>query len=334
MPNFGDLFSNEEKNSETKSKELIFEASNNTSCKKTPKTGNSSSTCSSRSSHTESLDSEDDDDASDDSNQSFSDESSNGEDEVLNVILEEFPVNIICLESLDNTLDSLLFGGKILSIPEWKSIFFQILIMLVIYQKVFYFTHNDLHTNNIMYTKTDKKFICYHFNKKYYKVPTFGRLFKIIDFGRAIYKFKDKIICSDSFLKKGDAATQYNFGPCFNKKKPRLEPNFSFDLSRLACSLYDYFVPYSDEERKVKHPIGKLVIKWCRDDNGKNILYKKNGDERYPDFKLYKMIARTVHNHIPAKEIENEIFNDFIVTRKSLKKKRIINVENFTKCYS
>ena len=182
--------------------------------------------------------------------------------------------------------------------------------------------------------ETDKKFICYHFNKKYYKVPTFGRLFKIIDFGRAIYKFKDKIICSDSFLKKGDAATQYNFGPCFNKKKPRLEPNFSFDLSRLACSLYDYFVPYSDEERKVKHPIGKLVIKWCRDDNGKNILYKKNGDERYPDFKLYKMIARTVHNHIPAKEIENEIFNDFIVTRKSLKKKRIINVENFTKCYS
>ena len=35
------------------------------------------------------------------------------------------------------------------------------------------------------------------------------------------------------------------------------------------------------------------------DDNGKNILYKKNGEERYPNFKLYKMIARIVHNHTP-----------------------------------
>ena len=39
------------------------------------------------------------------------------------------------------------------TIPEWKSILFQILIMLITYQKVFSFTHNDLHTNNIMYKK-------------------------------------------------------------------------------------------------------------------------------------------------------------------------------------
>ena len=37
----------------------------------------------------------------------------------------------------------------------------------------------------------------------------------------------------------------------------------------------------------------------------KNILYKKNGEERYPDFKLYKMIARTVHNHTPEAQLTN-----------------------------
>ena len=324
---FGNIFKNDTNQKEKVKKNLIFESNQTTSKKSCTKSSGSSSTCSSRSSYTESLDSDDDDDMS-----SSSEESS--EDEILNAILKEFPVNIICLESLENTLDSLLFGEKILRIPEWKSIIFQILVILTAYQKIFSFTHNDLHTNNIMYQKTDKQAIYYCINKKYYKIPTYGRIFKLIDFGRAIYKFRDKVICSDSFQAKGDAATQYNFGPCFDKKKPRLEPNFSFDLTRLACSLYDYFVPYSNEERKVTHPIGKLIIKWCKDDRGKNILYKKNGDERYPDFKLYKMIARTVHNHIPSKEIENPLFNEFIISRKSIKKKRIINLDNFEKCFS
>ena len=334
---FGNIFvkSDKKKSDDLKillsfEKKDLSENSIVTENKKLSKTQDSSSTCSSRSSYTESLDSEDEE--SDDDGSSLS--SSDSETEVLNAILEEFPVNIICLEGLENTLDSLLFTNKVLTIPEWKSIVFQILIILITYQKVFSFTHNDLHTNNIMYEKTDRPWLYYCFEGNYYKIPTFGKIFKIIDFGRAIYKFRDKTICSDSFQSKGDAATQYNFGPCLNSKKPILEPNFSFDLTRLACSLYDYFVPYSDEEYKVTHIIGKLVIKWCRDDRGKNILYKKNGDERYPDFKLYKMIARTVHKHLPSKEIKNTMFDEFKVTKKSLKKKRIFNLDILQKYYT
>ena len=332
---FGNIFvKSDEKKTDDLKILLSFEkkdASENkiiTENKKLSKTNDSSSTCSSRSSYTESLPSDDEDD--DGSSLSSSD----SETEVLNAILEEFPVNIICLEGLENTLDSLLFTNKVLTIPEWKSIVFQILIILITYQKVFSFTHNDLHTNNIMYEKTDRPWLYYCFEGNYYKIPTFGKIFKIIDFGRAIYKFRDKTICSDSFQSKGDAATQYNFGPCLNSKKPILEPNFSFDLTRLACSLYDYFVPYSDEEHKVTHIIGKLVIKWCRDDRGKNILYKKNGDERYPDFKLYKMIARTVHKHLPSKEIKNTMFDEFKVTKKSLKKKRVFNLDLLKEFYT
>jgi DNA repair exonuclease SbcCD ATPase subunit len=33
-------------------------------------------------------------------------------------------------------------------------------------------------------------------------------------------------------------------------------------------------------------------------------LYKNNGEERYPDFKLYKMIARCVHKHTPHAQLE------------------------------
>ena len=59
---------------------------------------------------------------------------------------------------------------------------------------MFEFTHNDLHTNNIVYVSTEKKYLYYRYDNKHYKVPTYGRIYKIIDFGRAIYKFKNKFI--------------------------------------------------------------------------------------------------------------------------------------------
>tara|TARA_Y100001933_G_C18863345_1_gene506863 strand:- start:333 stop:938 length:606 start_codon:yes stop_codon:yes gene_type:complete len=192
---------------------------------------------------------------------------------------------------------------------------------------MFNFTHNDLHTNNIMFQKTEKQYLYYRYNQKYYKVPTHGRIFKIIDFGRAIYKFKGQRICSDSYHKKGDAATQYNCEPFFNSKKPRLEPNMSFDICRLACSLFDYFIDDIDNIDPMDS-LSKLMVEWTQDDKGRNILYKKNGDERYPDFKLYKMIARTVHKHTPQAQLEGPFFNRFIVTRKKIKKKtKIVDID-------
>ena len=194
----------------------------------------------------------------------------------------------------------------------------QVLAILITYQKVFNMTHNDLHSNNIMYSNTEKKYIYYKINGIYYKVPTYGRIFKIIDFGRAIYSFKGKLICSDSYHKKGDAATLYNCEPYINLKKPILNPNKSFDLCRLGCSLIDFFIEELEERPNDPNFAAKKIIRdWCLDDKNKNILYKKNYQERYPDFKLYKMIARTVHNHIPSDEIKNDYFNKF----KNFKKK-------------
>jgi hypothetical protein len=165
-----------------------------------------------------------------------------------------------------------------------------------------------------MYNQTDKKFIYYCYKKKYYKVPTFGRIFKIIDFGRSIYKFDGKLFCSDSFKPGGDAATQYNTEPYLNEQKPRLEPNYSFDLCRLACSIFDYLIDDIDEIKdlsKCKDPIKRLIVEWCLDDKGINMLYKNNGADRYPDFKLYKMIARCVHNHTPQAQLFRPEFDAF-----------------------
>jgi hypothetical protein len=302
-------------------------------------TKGSNSTCSSRTSNTDG-NSIDDENGKEDSDNEYDEDDEDDEDEegenvsecstasedVINAIINKFPVNVICLEKCLKTLDDLITSTE-LSTKEWCAILMQVIMILLTYQKTFNFTHNDLHTNNIMYIQTDKEFLYYKFNNKHYKVPTCGRIFKIIDFGRAIYKFKGVTVCSDSFHKNGDAATQYNFEPYMNEKKPRLEPNYSFDLCRLACSLYDFLIP--DDEDINKTPITKLINEWCKDDKGRNVLYKTNGEERYPDFKLYKMIVRTVHEHTPENQLKRELFSQFLVARNKLSKiKKIINIDD------
>ena len=309
-------------------------------------TYSTTSSCSSRSSHT------DDENESVSSNTSINhasvatpedkddedwEDCSTISDEEIDIgaTINVFPTNIICIENCERTLDDLIMDDSLVE-DEWASIFMQIVMTLLVYQKCFSFTHNDLHTNNVMYNTTDKKYIYYKFNKLYYKVPTFGRVMKIIDFGRSIYKYDKHIFCSDSFQPGSDAATQYNTEPYFVDEKPRLDPNFSFDLCRLGCSIFDYLVEDLDkvDELAKKSPIVNLINEWCTDDKGQNILYKSNGDERYPDFKLYKMIARGVHKHTPSSQLDRELFSQYVVNRSGIPKKgSIINIDKIAVFY-
>jgi len=234
------------------------------------------------------------------------------EPQELILVINEMPVQVVSIEKCENTLDSLLEKNDV-RMEELESAMFQVIVMLYTYQSVYKFTHNDLHTNNIMYVNTDLEFLSYKINGILYKIPTFGKIYKIIDFGRSIYTVNEKVLCSDSFSENGMAHTQYNFGPFFNPKKPVLEPNYSFDLCRLGCSILDFIIDELDDIDKFrKIPIYDLIISWIYDDNGTNILYKKNGDDRYPEFKLYKMIARIVHNHTPLKQLDHECFKKYV----------------------
>ena len=322
---FEDMFTDNDSNNETtclndehaKLNEVLFDFENMliTSSLK------SNSSCSSRSSHTNDGDEKNnnnDSDSEDVSNDSESDNNSNCSgsycsesgssytEEVINVTIPEFPVQVIFMEKCEDTFDNLILSDS-LNNDEYISALMQIIMILLTYQKVFAFTHNDLHTNNVMYNKTKQEYIFYRYQNRVYKVPTYGRIYKMIDFGRSIYKVKGKIFCSDSFKNGGDAATQYNTEPYLDEKKPRVEPNYSFDLCRLACSIYDYIIDDMDDSMSFK----KIILDMCKDDSGINLLYKSNGVERYPDFKLYKMIARFVHNHSPQRQLERAEFKQF-----------------------
>ena len=249
------------------------------------------------------------------------DENDDDDEEVINVTIPKFPVQVIGMENCENTFDDLILNSN-LSSEEWYSSLMQIIMILITYQKAFNFTHNDLHTNNVMYIDTDLEYIEYIYNNVKYNVPTFGKIFKIIDFGRSIYKVNDTLLCSDSYDVKGDANSQYNFEPFFNSKNKRVIPNPSFDLCRLATSMLDFLL-----ECPTKNPnVLSLIEEWCQDDKGKNVLYKNSGEERYPDFKLYKMIARNVNRHTPQNQLTRECFMSFISTSKE-NTKSTINID-------
>lgn len=253
------------------------------------------------------------DDIEDEDGDEDDDEDDGEDDEWLSARIPTFPVQMIVMEECHQTLEDILQDAdERLPEKEWLSMFMQVIMILITYQKAFDFTHNDLHTNNIMCCETDAAFLQYIYEGKTYIVPTFGRLYKIIDFGRAVYRFNGNTFCSDSYNLGGDGYGQYNMEPYYDATKPRVPNNYSFDLCRLACSLL-MVVVQDPVHSRVESPVLQIVSEWCCDDDGQNMLYKSNGEERYPGFKLYKMIARKVHAHIPHRQLSRPAFAQYLL---------------------
>ena len=233
------------------------------------------------------------------------------------------PVLVCFQEAADGTMDELLqefdneddedacgIIDKEDAEERWSAWLFQVVAALSVFQKLCRFCHNDLHTNNIVWTATEQEFLYYkNESGEYYKVPTFGKLFKIIDFGRATCEIGDKKIMSSDFATGQDAAGQYNWGPFYTEGIPEVAPNPSFDLCRLAVSLFDSLCP--DEEAREDSPLAQLLWKWMLDDTDTSVLLTDEGEERFPGFELYIHISAAVHNAVPAEQFREKPFSRF-----------------------
>ena len=218
--------------------------------------------------------------------------------------IENFPVQILAMESLHYTLTNLVKKG--INAEEWKSILFEICFGLAVAQKHFSFIHNDLHSDNIMFktTKLEDKF--YEYKNKYYKVPTYGRETKIIDFARGIIQVGGKTYFSDVFKNEGDAGGQYKY---LDKKKNK-KYNFHFDLARLASTITEFL----EGEYKLKE-VMLLVKSWCLNKNGESFLTMDD------DFSLYVKIAETANNALPKEQLQHRIFQTFIIDKTQIPEK-------------
>lgn len=265
---------------------------------------------------------DDSDKGSKSSRSSKSSASSNGDNYIAN--LKKCPSILLFMEKLEGTLEDII--QEDLCIDELKSCFFQIAFSLAYLQKHFEFTHNDLHINNIMYSETDKTFIYYKFNNIYYKIPTYGKIFKIIDFGRSILTFKKKLFLNDAFSKFGEAEGQYQYSSSvpFMPVKDGSEPSPYFDLCRLAITMLDEIrYNYDDEidevdDDELEEKYDDLI------DFLKFVATDQNGirlDKEDDNFKLYVKISKDAKNSHPREIITHEYFNDYRIKKNMFPKK-------------
>lgn len=247
---------------------------------------------------------------------------------------KDMPVAIQYIEACEGTFDSLLESKELVPIQtmeqsnQWTAWLFQICVALAQLQDALRLTHNDLHSANILWKKTDQEYLYYADSKgRKWKVPTYGYIFTIIDYGRSICCINNFFIISSDYNDGHDAHGMYNFGPIEDKDEPHVGPNPSFDLCRLACDmlrvLYPINPPASNpksklitkegawEVRETDQPLFNLIWSWLKTRQNTNVLETVTGDEKYPGFDLYAVIAKDVRDAIPEVQISNPIFKNF-----------------------
>ena len=249
--------------------------------------------------------------------------------------MPNMPVILIYQEAQEGVLDDLLEDdidgcerGSQAWETRWIAWLFQIVAVLSFLQNAICFTHNDLHSNNILWRRTDKKFLYYKAkDNTVWRVPTFGKIFSIIDFGRSIFRLGKHLWVSDDHWPDQDAGEQYNFGPFFDHTQPKNPPNPSFDLCRLSVSLIDglFDKPPPKKKGKVsimseenswkvyetKSQLYNLLWNWTVNKDGHTIYQDEYGNEKYEGFDLYIRIAHDVHNSVPKEQIHKPVFQQF-----------------------
>jgi hypothetical protein len=100
--------------------------------------------------------------------------------------------------------------------------------------------------------------------------------------------------------------------------------------------MFDFVFDEDDDATDTNHMnrLQKTILRWCTEDSGKNILYKKNGDERYPNFKLYKMISRLVHNVTPQNELQQPMIQNCKKIPKGKPKHYVFNIDSLPVYYT
>jgi hypothetical protein len=238
------------------------------------------------------------------------DEESDGEDEPFAwATFHKVPVITTVMELCDGTFYDLIEANPDpVKHAAWMA---QVVFALAIAQRTVGFTHNDLHGNNVMYTKTSQEFFYYKMNGAVYKIPTYGICMKIIDFDRAIVSVRligmkePRQFVSSQFQPDDEAAGQYNLDPYFDKDHPHLLPSSSFDLCRFATSMFWDMFPEGPDAPST-HPLFEVFKQWMKQSDGSSVMFraKRDNHDRYHGFHLYKAIARYCRDSaVPRREI-------------------------------
>lgn len=219
-------------------------------------------------------------------------------------ILLEFsnvPAYLIVTEYSKCSIDYLLDNKKI-NYDIIRSAVFQIVAAIVTMHAVFGIKHNDLHFGNIMVEPTKKTFLYYQFNNTYYKIPTYGYLFKIIDWGRATYLFNDLKGDNSVFTGPGECFEQYVYKRANTRGLQTIDIH-SNHWSDITMFCHSALYEYKDILKGTQ--LARLLEKQITT-RDKSVI-----EIRQFDWELYTEISEKTIDIYPRNIFTNRVFSDF-----------------------
>lgn len=221
------------------------------------------------------------------------------------------PTYLLVTEYERFSIDYLLLN-ELLSYELIMSFVFQIFAAITTMKKHFGIKHNDLHFGNIMISKTDKKFIYYSCNQTQYKVPTYGYIFKIIDWGRSTYNFNGIVGKNNVFTGPGECFEQYIYSRINESGKEPLELDYGdwTDIIMFSHSVLYEYSSYLDNTHL------ETVLKKIITSTDKEQLEIKEFD-----WDLYLAITEGEFNVNPIDILCGSLFSTFKLAKKGNNKK-------------
>ena len=181
---------------------------------------------------------------------------------------------------------------------EWESILFQIMYTLYVSWAYFKLTHNDLHLGNILFKSTMDEYIYYKIKGKYYKIPTYGYIVKIIDWNRATFSINGTHFKNECFDRDGDCYGHFIFPENnYYCKNPILPDEYS-DLALLASSIID------EGNMKENTKIYEIVKGLCTNKYGVCV------PEKYSEFNMYRESTKCKNSN-PEKLFNSPVFSKY-----------------------
>jgi hypothetical protein len=218
---------------------------------------------------------------------------------------ENYPCYLVASEKADLDID-FLYDNNLIDYNFVRSIVFQIFSAIVTMNSLLGMKHNDLHLGNIMLSIANESHIYYSFENVYYKVPTYGYVIKIIDWGRATYNFNGHKGYNNIF--QSECFGQYVFPYIHNKGLSPLLPekNRWTDITMISHNLLNLLKDYRDSE------IGKLLYS--------NITAKDGTVLNVESFKwgLYTDISQKKFDICPKRLFRDNVFKSYKIKKSKI----------------
>jgi thiamine kinase-like enzyme len=216
---------------------------------------------------------------------------------------DNVPIYLIVTEAVQYDIDYLQFTN-IITYDMIVSIIFQVFASILTMYSIFGIKHNDFHLGNIMFKPVQHEYIYYKCNSIYYKVPTYGYMVKIIDWGRGTYQFNEISGNNDVFNGLGECFEQYVYSRLNNKGAypVNIDDNHWTDIIMVSqCFLNEFKKQLKDTD------LERLLFKQI------TTVDKKKLEVCHLSWDMYVKITNSQFKINPREILTNRVFQKYKV---------------------